>query len=97
MTKDTFLCEQNIRNITGKLAKETYKKHENDANNVRMWCGLKRTPTFYFIIKSFEVGGELSSTNISFTIGIQTLWQPTMMQQHGHQSVVTIDATFGTN
>jgi hypothetical protein len=28
LTKDTFLCEQNIQNIAKKLAKETYKKHE---------------------------------------------------------------------
>jgi hypothetical protein len=26
LTKDTFLCEQDIQNIVEKLAKETYKK-----------------------------------------------------------------------
>ncbi len=34
LTKDTFLCEQDIRNIAGKLAKETYKEHENDVKSV---------------------------------------------------------------
>jgi len=62
-----------------------------------MWAQKNPNVLFYYQENSFEVGGELSSTNISFTIGIQTLWQATMMQQHGHQSVVTIDATFGTN
>ncbi len=37
LTMDTFLCEQNIPNITKKLVKETYKKHENNSENVRMW------------------------------------------------------------
>jgi hypothetical protein len=35
LTRETFLCEQHICNIEGKLAKETYKKHEND-EKVRM-------------------------------------------------------------
>jgi hypothetical protein len=28
--RDTFSCEQDIRNIARKLTKETYKKHDND-------------------------------------------------------------------
>jgi hypothetical protein len=31
------LLEQDIHNLAGKLAKETYKKYENDAKSVRMW------------------------------------------------------------
>ncbi len=38
LTRDTFLCEQDIRNIVEKLAKETYKKHENDVESVSMWA-----------------------------------------------------------
>jgi hypothetical protein len=30
-------------------------------------------------------------------IGIQTEWQRDMMLQQGHESGVSIDATFGTN
>jgi menaquinone-dependent protoporphyrinogen IX oxidase len=37
LTMDTFLCEQDIRNIARKLIKETYKKHENDYQNVCLW------------------------------------------------------------
>ncbi len=35
--------------------------------------------------------------HLRFTIEIQTPWPTTMMQQYGHQNVVVIDATFGTN
>jgi hypothetical protein len=38
LTKDTFLCEQDIRNIAKKLAKKTYKKHENNVESVHMWA-----------------------------------------------------------
>jgi hypothetical protein len=30
LSRDLFLCEQDIYNIAGKLAKKTYEKHEND-------------------------------------------------------------------
>jgi hypothetical protein len=30
-SKDLFLSEQDICNLAGKLAKKTYKKHDNDA------------------------------------------------------------------
>jgi hypothetical protein len=32
-----------------------------------------------------------------FTIVIQTEWQKEMMLHHGHESGVSINATFGTN
>jgi hypothetical protein len=38
LTRETFLCEQDIQNIVEKLAKETYKKHENNVESVRMWA-----------------------------------------------------------
>ncbi len=31
LSKDLFLSEQDILNLARKLAKKTYKKHENDA------------------------------------------------------------------
>jgi len=42
--KDLFLCEQDIR----KLAKETYKQHDNAANNVKMWVKDNVDNVFYF-------------------------------------------------
>jgi hypothetical protein len=37
LTRDTFLCEQDIQNIAKKLAKETYMKHENNVESLHMW------------------------------------------------------------
>jgi len=31
LSRDLFLSEQDIHNLARELAKETYKKHENDA------------------------------------------------------------------
>jgi hypothetical protein len=45
---DTFLCEQDIRNIVKKLAKETYKKHENDVESVSMWAQENPNVLFYY-------------------------------------------------
>jgi hypothetical protein len=72
LTRDTFLCEQDIRNITKKLAKKTYKKHENNVENVCMWAQENPNILFYYLENGSKVGGELSSRNISFTIEIQT-------------------------
>jgi hypothetical protein len=32
-SRDLFLCKSDIGNLVGKLAKETYKKDENDAKS----------------------------------------------------------------
>jgi hypothetical protein len=72
LTKDTFLCEQDIQNIAKKLAKKTYKKHDNNAKNVHMWAQKNPNILIYNQKSGSKVGGELSSRNISFTIGIQT-------------------------
>jgi hypothetical protein len=67
---DTFICEQDIWNIDEKLAKETYKKHENDVKSVSMWVQKNPNVLFYYQEIGFEVGGKLSSSNILFTIEI---------------------------
>jgi hypothetical protein len=48
LTRDTILCEQNICHMEGKLAKETYKKHENHVENVRMWSQENPNVLFYY-------------------------------------------------
>lgn len=37
ITRDLLLTTKDIRNISGKLAQETYMLHKNDAQSVRMW------------------------------------------------------------
>ncbi len=71
LSKDLFLCEQDICNVVGKSTKETYKQHDNDANNVRMWVKDNVDNVFYFQKTSHEPIGGLSTQNIPFTIGIQ--------------------------
>jgi hypothetical protein len=48
LSKYLFLCEQDICNVVGKLAKETYKQHDNDAKNVKMWVKDNVDNVFYF-------------------------------------------------
>lgn len=74
LTRDTFLCEQNIQNIAKMIAKETYKKHETNAKSVRMWVRENPNIFFYYQETGTEVSRKLSRSNISFTIGIQTPW-----------------------
>jgi hypothetical protein len=46
-----------------KVAKETYKKHENDTKSVHMWAQENLNLLFYYQDTRFEVGGKLSRTN----------------------------------
>ncbi len=48
LIRDTFLCEQYMYNIVGKLVKDTYKKHENDVDNVHMWGRENPNLLFYY-------------------------------------------------
>lgn len=101
ITRDLLLTTKDIRNISGKLAQETYMLHKNDAQSVRMWVERNPDKVFYYTEsnkqKPVPVPGELTGANMPFTIGIQTDWQRKMMLQHGHNGGISIDATFGTN
>ena len=101
ITRDLLLTTKDIRNISGKLAKETYMLDKNDAQSVRMWVQRNSDKVFYYTESNKEkplpVPGELTGENMPFTIGIQTPWQKKMMLEHGHRSGISVDATFGTN
>ena len=101
ITRDLLLTTKDIRNISGKLAQESYMLDKNDAQSVRMWVQRNSDKVFYYTEskkeKPIPVPGELTGENMPFTIGIQTPWQKKMMLQHGHQSGISVDATFGTN
>jgi hypothetical protein len=45
-----------------------------DANSVRMWAWKNPNFLFYYQESGSKVGGELSGSNIPFTIGIQIPW-----------------------
>jgi len=64
LPRDFFLCEQDIRNMVGKLAKETYKKDEND---VRMWVIENKEKVFFYQEFNVQVEGNLNGGNMPFT------------------------------
>ena len=101
ITRDLLLTTKDIRNISGKLAQESYMLHKNDAQSVRMWVQKNSDKVFYYTESNNEkpipVPGELTGQNMPFTIGIQTPWQKEMMLEHGHRSGISVDATFETN
>ena len=97
LTRDLFICDQDIRNIAGRLAIETYKRDNNDAKSVRMWVQEHPHLVFYYKESGVHVRGAITCDNMPFTIGIQTCWQQDMMLKHGYKKAVSIDATFATN
>ena len=97
LTRDLFICDQDIRNVAGRLAIETYKRDNNDAKSVRMWVQEHPHLVFYYKESGVHVRGTITRDNIPFTVGIQTSWQQEMMLKHGHKKAVSIDATFATN
>ena len=97
LTRDLFICDQDIRNVPGRLAIETYKRDNNDAKSVRMWMQEHPHLVFYYKESGVHVRGVITRDNMPFTIGIQTCWQQDMMLKHGHKKAISIDATFATN
>jgi hypothetical protein len=47
LSRDLFLNEQDIRNMAWKLAKNTYKKHENDTQSMHMRVVENKNNIFY--------------------------------------------------
>ena len=97
LTRDLFISEQDIRNVVGCLAIETYKHDNNDVKFVRMWGQKHPSLVFYYKEPGVHVRGAITRNNIPFTIGIQISWQQNMMLKHGHKKAVPIAATFATN
>ena len=97
LTQDLFISEQDIRNVAGRLAIETYKCDNNDTKSVRMWVQEHPFLVFYYKEIGVYVRGAITRENIPFTIGIQISWQRDMMLRHGHKKTISIDATFATN
>ena len=101
ITRDLLITAKDVRNISGKLASETYMLHPNDAQSVRMWVHKNQDKVFYYtetnLAKPVDVLGSLDGKNMPFTVGIQTEWQREMMAKYGNGGAVSVDATFGTN
>jgi hypothetical protein len=96
-SRDCFLSMEDIRNICGVRAQELYKKHDSDAESVRMWVRENRHMVFYYRDLGTQVDGVLNADNVPFVIGIQTPFQTQMVLKYGHDNILAIDATFATN
>ena len=95
LTRDMFLSDQDVRNLSFKKAVETYRLHQNDALSIRMWVEGNADSVFYYKETAKLGPGALAAQNVPFVIGIQTPWQKETMLKFGHNSGVAIDATFG--
>jgi hypothetical protein len=97
VTRDTFLLPSDIKNICRKRAEDLWEKHPSDPISVRMWAAENPDSVFYYQEHSLMDLNSQTQDDSPFTIGIQTEWQLEMMAKFGHNSALSIDATFGTS
>jgi hypothetical protein len=97
VTRDTFLLPSDVRNICRKRAEDLWEKHPSDPISVRMWAAENPDSVFYYQEHSLLDLNSRTQDDSPFTIGIQTEWQLEMMANFGHNSALSIDATFGTS
>ena len=70
LTRDMFLSDQDVRNLSSKKAAETYCLHQNDALSVCMWVESNADSVFYYK-ETWKLGpGALQAQNVPFIIGI---------------------------
>ena len=78
ITRDLLLTTKDIRNISGKLAQETYMLHKNDAQSVRMWVQRNPEKVFHYSESNqkthVKVQGELAGENMLLQIGCYFSW-----------------------
>jgi hypothetical protein len=67
--------------------------HTNPTISIWSWAFQHLEHVFLFE----DVHGEINKIQVPFTIGIQTLTQCESMLSYGHNSAISMDATFGTN
>ena len=88
--RDTFLTIRDILNIARKLETLTLQTSVDDAQSVYNWATTN--PTQMFCYQPLH-----EATKQPFILGIQTQWQLQMMNGYGNNSLLAMDATFGTN
>jgi len=55
LSRNLFLNEQDICNMAWKLAKDMYKKHGNDTQNVCMWAIENKDNVLFYLEINVEV------------------------------------------
>ena len=94
MCRDDFLTEQDVRNLAATMKKELYQLADQDAQSVRLW--VRSHPEQVLLYQEFQKAAG-DEEDHPFILCIQHPWQLDMMRQHGHQDLLSFDATFGTN
>ncbi|MCO5554535.1 hypothetical protein L7F22_008065 [Adiantum nelumboides] len=89
-TRDVFLTMRDVLNIACTMENASLHTHHDDAISVRNWVIDNPTNVFSYQAMN-ENKGE------AFILGIQTRWQLEMLSKYGHNSLLAMDATFGTN
>ena len=96
VTRNTFLLPIDVRNICQKRAEELWEKHPSDPISVRMWVMKNPENVFYYQEHSLlDINSQVQNDS-PFTLGVQSEWQLEMMLKFRHNSVLSIDSTFGT-
>ncbi len=97
MTDDTFLFPSKVKDLTNKIVDELQGKHLEDLINVKMWIlknpNLKKNYVQHVTLDL----NLLNQDDTLFTLKIQMSWQFEIIKKIGNQSLVSFDATFGTN
>ena len=76
------------------MKQELYQLVDQDAQSVRLW--VKANPERVLLYQEFKKA-EQDGEDQPFVLCIQDPWQLEIMRQHGHENLLSFDATFGTN
>ncbi|GLJ39787.1 hypothetical protein SUGI_0813200 [Cryptomeria japonica] len=93
-SRDDFLTMDDIANIDRKIKTLRYMFHSIDAISVQQWV-LANTEK-WFAYQEYSVTDD-GDGEVPFVLGIQLLEQLDWMLQYGHNNILAMDSTFGTN
>ncbi|KAH9316521.1 hypothetical protein KI387_025148, partial [Taxus chinensis] len=92
--RDDFLSSHDVHNIDTKIKAAKYMYDRNDAQSVRVW--QDQNPNICFEYQEYE-GNVEEDGHVPFIMGIQMPQQLEWMLKYGHNNILAMDATFGTN
>ncbi|GLJ59648.1 hypothetical protein SUGI_1517700 [Cryptomeria japonica] len=94
-SRDDFLTMDDIANIDHRIKASSYIFHSSDAISMQQWVLAKSNKWFaYQEYSATVVDGD---GQIPFILGIQLPEQLDWMLQYGHNNILAMDSTFGTN
>ncbi|MCO5613306.1 hypothetical protein L7F22_067582 [Adiantum nelumboides] len=89
-TRDLFLTMRDVLNIVCKMENVTLHTSRDDATSVHNWVNDNVPHVFFYQPMN-------SSNHTPFALGIQSRWQLETICKYGHNGLLAMDATFGTN